>query len=119
MSYQQVKYFQDLEDYAAAYKIARADWTANPGLKWPKTSIAWLLIRMMKNNARAYAQQQFLSQLEEFYNLGIPEGEKKLWGAVTWPVRDIINDSLQMQWFTPEFGDKLFDIIRFFPLVML
>ena len=117
MSYQQVKYFQDLEDYAAAYKIARADWTANPGLKWPKTSIAWLLIRMMKNNARAYAQQQFLSQLEEFYNLGIPEGEKKLWGAVTWPVRDIINDSLQMQWFTPEFGDKLFDIIRFFPLV--
>ncbi len=117
MSYQQVKYFQDLEDYAAAYKIARADWTANPSLKWPKTSIAWLLIRMMKNNARAYAQQQFLSQLEEFYNLGIPEGEKKLWGAVTWPVRDIINDSFQMQWFTPEFGDKLFDIIRFFPLV--
>ena len=100
-----VKYFQDLEDYAAAYKIARDDWAANPSLKWPKTSIAWLLIRMMKYNARAHTQQQFLSQLEEFHNLGILADEKKLWSAVAWPVRDIINDSFQMQWFTPEFGD--------------
>ena len=115
MSYQQVKYFQDLEDYAAAYKIARDDWAANPSLKWPKTSIAWLLIRMMKYNARAHTQQQFLSQLKEFYNLDIQKDEKKLWSAVAWPVRDIINDSFQMQWFTPEFGDKLFGIIRFFP----
>jgi hypothetical protein len=115
MSYKQVKYFQDLEDYAAAYKIACADWEANPGLKWPKNAIAWLLIRMMKANARAYAQNKFLQQLEEFYNLGIPEDEKKLWGAVAWPVRDIINDSVQMQWFTPEFGDRLFDVIRKFP----
>ena len=110
-----MKYFQDLEDYAAAYKIARADWTANPRLLWPKNSIAWLLIRMMKYNARAYTQQKFLSQLEEFYNLGIQKDEKKLWSAVAWPIRDIINDSFQMQWFTPEFGDKLFDIIRSFP----
>jgi hypothetical protein len=53
MSYKQVKYFQDLGDYAAAYRIARADWEANPGLKWPKNTIAWLLIRMMKNSTRA------------------------------------------------------------------
>lgn len=26
MSYKQVKYFQELEDYAAAYNVARADW---------------------------------------------------------------------------------------------
>lgn len=115
MSYKKVKYYQCLEDYAAAYKIARADWAANPSLKWPKTSIAWLLIRMMKYNARAHTQQQFLSQLKEFYNLDIQKDEKKLWSAVAWPVRDIINDSFQMQWFTPEFGDKLFGIIRFFP----
>ena len=70
---------------------------------------------MMKANARAYAQNKFLQQLEEFYNLGIPEDEKKLWGAVAWPVRDIVNDSVQMQWFTPEFGDRLFDVIRKFP----
>jgi hypothetical protein len=110
-----MKYFQDLGDYAAAYKIARVDWEANPSLKWPKNAIAWLLIRMMKANARAYAQNKFLQQLEEFYNLGIPEDEKNLWGAVAWPVRDIINDSVHMQWFTPEFGDRLFDIIRKFP----
>ena len=115
MSYQQMKYFQYLEDYSAAYKIARANWEANPSLKWPKNAIAWLLIRMMKANARAYAQNKFLQQLEEFYNLGIQEDEKKLWGAVAWPIRDIINDSLQMQWFTSEFGDKLFGIIRRFP----
>lgn len=115
MSYQQVKYFQDLEDYVTAYKIACADWAANPSLIWPKNTIAWLLIRMMKYNARAYAQRQFLSQLEEFYNLDIQEGEKKLWGAVAWPVRDIITDSFQMQWFTPEFGDRLFNVIRIFP----
>ncbi len=115
MSYKQMKYFQDLGDYAAAYKIARVDWEANPSLKWPKNAIAWLLIRMMKANARAYAQNKFLQQLEEFYNLGIPEDEKNLWGAVAWPVRDIINDSVHMQWFTPEFGDRLFDIIRKFP----
>lgn len=115
MSYKQVKYFQDLEDYAAAYKIAYENWEDNPSLKWPKNAIAWLLIRMMKANARAYAQNKFLQQLEEFYNLGIPEDEKKLWGAVAWPVRDIVNDSVRMQWFTPEFGDRLFDIIRKFP----
>lgn len=115
MSYKQMKYFQNLEDYAAAYRIARADWDANPNLKWPKNAIAWLLIRMMKANARAYAQNKFLQQLEEFYNLGIPVDEKKVWGAVIHPIRNVINDSIQMQWFTPEFGDRLFDIIRKFP----
>lgn len=115
MSYKQMKYYQDLEDYSAAYRIARADWEANPGLMWPKNAIAWLLIKMMKIHARAYAQNKFLQQLEEFYNLGIPEDEKKLWGAVAWPVRDIVNDSFRMQWFTPEFGDKLFDVIRKLP----
>ena len=115
MSYKQMKYYQDLEDHSAAYRIARADWDADPGLKWPKNAIAWLLIRMMKANARAYAQNKLLQQLEEFYNLGIPEDEKKLWGAVAWPVRDIVEDSLRMQWFSPEFGNRLFDIIRKFP----
>lgn len=115
MSYKQVKYYQDLEDYAAAYRIARADWEADPSLGWPKKTIAWLLIRMMKANARVYAQNKFLQQLEEFYLLGIPEDEKKLWGAVAWPVRDIVDDSLRMQWFSPEFGNRLFDIIRKFP----
>lgn len=115
MSYRQVKYFQDLEDYQAAYKIARADWETNPSLKWPRNTIAWLLIKMMKANARAYAWKKFLLQLKEFYDLGIPVDDKKLWGAVSWPVRDIVQDSLQMQWFTPEFGDRLFDAIWAMP----
>lgn len=115
MSYKQIKYFQDLEDYTAAYKIVRADWDANPSLKWPKNAIAWLLIRMMKANARAYAQNKFLRQLEEFKTLGIPKDDKKLWGAVAWPVRDIVSDSWQMQWFTPQFGDVLFSTIREMP----
>ena len=34
---------------------------------------------------------------------------------MAWPVRDIINDSVQMQWFTPEFGDRLFEVIRKLP----
>ena len=113
MSFKQVKYFQDLEDYAAAYKIAQADWEANPSLKWPKNT--WLLIRMMKANARAYAKDKFLQQLEEFKTLGIPTDDKKLWGAVAWPVRDIVRDSYQMQWFTPEFGDMLFAAIKDIP----
>lgn len=112
MSYKQMKYFQNLEDYAAAYKIARADWDANPNLQWPRNSIAWLLIKMMKCNARAYARGKFLQQLEEFKSLNIPLDDKKLWGTVAWPVRDIVNDSVQMQWFTPQFGDELFAVIR-------
>lgn len=115
MSYKQVKYFQDLEDYTAAYKIACADWEANPSLKWPKNTIAWLLIRMMKFNARAYAKNKFLQQLEEFKVLGIPTEDKKLWGAVAWPIRDIVQDSWKMQWFTPQFGDELFATIKDIP----
>lgn len=53
MSYQQVKYYESLGDYQQAYAIARDDWSANPRLKWPKDTIAWLLIRMMRCNARA------------------------------------------------------------------
>lgn len=115
MSYKQVKYFQDLEDYQAAYNVARADWDCNPSLKWPKNSIAWLLVKMMKYNARAVTQRKFLMQLEEFKALDIPEEDMKLWGAVAWPIRDIVKDSIDMQWFTPEFGDKLFKTIRSFP----
>lgn len=115
MSYKQMKYFQDLEDYSAAYKIARADWDANPNLQWPKNTIAWLLIKMMKANARAYARNKFIQLLEEFKELDVPQDDKKLWGAVAWPVRDIISDSWQMQWFTPQFGDVLFSTIREMP----
>ena len=115
MSYKQVKYFQELEDYAAAYKIACADWESNPSLKWPKNSIAWLLIRMMKFNVRAYAKSKFLQQLEEFKALGIPMEDRRLLGAVAWPIRDIVQDSYQKQWFTPEFGDILFDTIQNVP----
>lgn len=115
MSYKQVKYFQDLEDYAAAYKIAYENWEDNPSLKWPKNTIAWLLIRMMKFNARAYAKNKFLQQLEEFKALGIPTEDKKLWGAVAWPIRDIVQDSWKMQWFTPQFGDELFATIKSIP----
>ena len=112
MSYKQMKYFQDLGDYSAAYKIARADWEAEPTLKWPKESIAWLLIKMMKFNARALSKVAFIRQLEEFCQLDIPKDDSKLWGAIAWPIRDIVLDSCQMQWFSPDFGDKLFDIIR-------
>lgn len=115
MSYKQVKYFQDLEDYAAAYKIARADWETNPSLKWPKNTIAWLLIRMMKLNARVYAKNKFLQQLEEFKALEIPTEDKELWGAIAWPIRDIVQDSLKIQWFTPQFGDMLFASIKDIP----
>ena len=115
MSYKQVKYFQDLEDYPAAYQIAREDWEANPSLKWPKNTIAWLLIRMMKFNARAYSKNKFLQQLEEFKALRIPADDKKLWGAVAWPIRDIVEDSYNRQWFSPQFGDKLFVSIRDLP----
>lgn len=115
MSYKQVKYFQDLEDYAAAYKMARADWEADPLLKWPKNSIAWLLIKMMKANARALSKDVFIRQLEEFCQLGIPKDDSKLWGAVAWPIRDIVQDSWKMQWFTPQFGDELFAAIKDMP----
>ena len=115
MSYKQMKYFQDLGDYSAAYKIARADWETEPLLKWPKDSIAWLLIKMMKANARALSKDAFIRQLEEFCQLDISEDDSKLWGAVAWPIRDIVLDSYQMQWFSPEFGDTLFDTIRNMP----
>lgn len=115
MSYKQVKYFQELGDYSAAYKIAREDWDANSNLQWPKNTIAWLLIRMMKNSTRVCSQGKFMGLLEEFRALGIPEGDKKLWGAVIWPIRDIVKDSFEMQWFTPEFGDRLFAAIKDMP----
>lgn len=115
MSYKQMKYYQDLGDYAAAYDVARRDWAEDPSLQWPKNTIAWLLIKMMKSNARAYAWRKFIMQLEEFRSLAIPADEKKLWGAVAWPIRDIVKDSLTMQWFTPEFGDALFEEMRLMP----
>lgn len=115
MSYKQVKYYQELEDYQTAYNIAVADWNGNPCLKWPKNTIAWLLIRLMKSHARAYAQKRFIAELTEFRELGIPLDDKKLWGAVAWPIRDIVKDSIDMQWFTPEFGDTLFEAIKELP----
>ncbi len=72
---------------------------------------------MMKNNAKAYAQRKFIDQLCEFHNLWIPEENTKLWGAVVWPIRDIITDSYEMQWFTPAFGNCLFDAIRDYAFV--
>ena len=110
-----MKYYRDLEDYAAAYRIAREDWAADPSLVWPKNAIAWLLIKIMKIDAKAYAKDMFLERLEEFNHLGIPEGDKKLWGAVAWPIRDIVQDGYKMQWFTAGFGDKLFAIMRPMP----
>ena len=77
--------------------------------------LPWLLIHLMKANARAYSQRKFFSLLEEFKALGIPEDNKKLWGAVAWPIRDIVKDSIAMQWFTPEFGDELFTAIWVMP----
>ena len=115
MSYKQVKYYLELEDYQTAYNIAVADRKDNPTLKWPKNTIAWLLIRLMKSHARAYAQKRFFADLIEFRELGIPVEDKKLWGAVAWPVRDIVRDSIDMQWFTPEFGDTLFSAIKELP----
>lgn len=115
MSYKQMKYFRDLEDFPEAYRIARADWEADPSLKWPKDAIAWLLIKMMKINAHAYSQRKFMNLLEEFRKLHIPEKDRELWGAVAWPIRDIVTDSYQMQWFTPEFGDRLFATLREMP----
>ena len=105
----------DFEDFAAAYKIARTDWEANSSLKWPKNTIAWLLIRMMKFNTRALSKDAFIRQLEEFCQLDIPKDDSKLWGTIAWPIRDIVLDSYQMQWFSPEFGDTLFDTIRNMP----
>lgn len=115
MSYKQMKYYQELGDFEAAYKVARADWEADASLRWPRNSIAWLLIRMMKGNARAYGQRKFLLQLGELKRLGIPKTDKRLWGAAAWPIRDIVEDSLRMQWFTPAFGDALFLAIRELP----
>lgn len=115
MSFKQVKYYQDIGDYSEAYKIARADWDANPNLKWPMNTIAWLLLKMMKLNARVYAKDAFVSRLNEFKALGIPEEDRKLWSAMVWPVRDIIGDSIRMQWFTPQFGDELFAAIKDIP----
>ena len=115
MSYKQFKYYQDLGDYAAAYQMARTEWEANPGLQWPRNAIAWLLIRMMKLNTRAYSREKFLKLLDEFRRLHVPEKDRDLWGAVAWPIRDIVADSYQMQWFTPEFGDGLFAALREMP----
>lgn len=115
MSYKQVKYYQELGDYESAYSIAHADWKANTSLKWPKNTIAWILIRMMKTNARIYGKNKFMLLLDEFKTLGISPDDGKLWGAVVWPVRDIIEDSMRMQWFTPKFGDEIFTAIKDLP----
>ena len=65
MSYKLVKYYRDLEDYNTAYMIACEDWSENPKLKWPRNTIAWLLIKMMKNRANAYSQKRFLADLPD------------------------------------------------------
>lgn len=117
MSYREVKYYQDLGDYEKAFCIAHVDLACNPNLKWPTTTMGWLLISMMKINAKAYAQNKFIAQLETFGFINIPKEETELWGAVAWPIRDIIKDSLEMQWFTPEFGDTLFRIMQTLHLI--
>lgn len=115
MSYQQVKYYESLGDYQQAYSMARDDWSANSRLKWPRDTIAWLLIRMMKVDAKVYAKNRFIKELKEFIALDIPKTDTKLWGAIVWPIRDIVEDSIRMQWFTSQFGDELFDIIKDLP----
>ncbi|MCR5191984.1 MAG: hypothetical protein K6D59_01660 [Bacteroidales bacterium] len=70
---------------------------------------------MMKMNARIYGKNKFMRQLDEFKTLGIPPEDEKLWGTVAWPLRDIIEDSLRMQWFTAEFGDEIFAAIKDMP----
>jgi len=116
MSYERVKYYQELGDYRVAYRIARAAWCATPSLKWPKNTIAWLLIRMMKDSAKAYGKDRFFELLDEFGALGIQKEDTKLWGAVVWPIRDLVTDSYGMQWFTPQLGDRIFDAIKDMPL---
>ncbi len=115
MSYQQVKYYESLGDYQQAYSMARDDWSTNPRLKWPRDTIAWLLIRMMKVDAKVYAKNRFIKELKEFIALDIPKTDTKLWGAIVWPIRDIVEDGIRMQWFTSQFGDELFDIIKDLP----
>lgn len=115
VSYKQVRHLYDQEDYPAAYKLANEAHQTNPNLKWPMRILPWLLIHLMKANARAYSQRKFFSLLEEFKSLEIPEDNKKLWGAVAWPIRDIVRDSIDMQWFTPQFGDELFTVIWIMP----
>ena len=115
MSYKQVKYYQEIGDYAAAYRVAREDWTAHPELTWPRSTIAWLLISLMKVYVRVYGQQRFFELLQEFRDLDIPSDNIKLWGAIVWPIRDVVEDSLRMQWFTPKLGDTIFDAIKDMP----
>ncbi len=102
-------------DYAAAIRTARDDWQADTTLQWPRETIAWLLIKMMKGDANAYSKHRFVQEMLDFKALDIPKDNHKLWGAIAWPIRDILEDSMRMEWFTPQLGDELFDIMRVFP----
>lgn len=116
MSYRQVKYYQEMGDFEAALSVARGDWAVTPSLKWPKYTIAWLIVRMLKVYAHAYSKERFFDLLKELEELGVPREDKKLWGAVLWPVRDMVRDSLEMQWFSPQLGDRLFATLRKLPI---
>ena len=115
MPYRQVKYYQEIGDFEAAYRIARKVWTENPTLTWPKSTLAWLIVRMLKVYAHAYSQERFFELLKELDGMGVPQEDRKLWGAALWPIRDMARDSLEMQWFTPQLGDRLFEAVKDFP----
>lgn len=116
MSYRQVKYYQEIGDYEAALRIARGDWAENQSLKWPMSTIAWLIVRMLKVYAHAYSKERFFKLLKELEGLGVPQDDKKFWGAVLWPLRDMVRDSLEMQWFSPQLGDRIFAVLRTLPI---
>jgi hypothetical protein len=74
------------------------------------------MVRMLKVYAHAYSKERFFDLLKELEGLGVPREDKKLWGAVLWPVRDMVRDSVEMQWFTPQLGDRLFAAVRNLPI---
>lgn len=95
MSYAQVKYYQEMGDYQAAYDLTTKDWKEHPEMKWPRNTTAWLLVQMMKTSSKVYALGQFKLCLERLKQLDIPANEVKLWGAVACQVSAFKNHAIE------------------------
>ncbi|MCR4829266.1 MAG: hypothetical protein K5864_07385 [Bacteroidales bacterium] len=110
-----VSYYHKIGDYQSAYALARADWELCPSSVRATSTLAWEIIAVLKISTHVYSRDIFLERLQEFGSIGIADSNKRLWGAVVYPIRDMLADSLEMQWFTADLGDRLFAIIHNFP----
>ncbi len=90
-TYEEIVYMRKNGNYMAAYEMAMAVKTEDPGCLWVYTQIGWCLFEMLKANSSINQSNEFLLRLQEVVDLN---NERPLDGFIinnlVWPVRTFV-----------------------------